>query len=276
MVLDPPRRHRLLVAIVLLGVTVLLLVTDLHRLASSILVRVLAPWMHAQVVAGTREPPASIPLQEQVYRLNALAIELRRQLAEYEDIHAANGLLPPLRTVRARILSHAGHGRHYLEIDAGAVDGIGRDDPVIAGWSLVGLIAGEQSRQSLVQLLTDVDCRVPAAIYRPPTPGEDEAGTREGRWIADCLTVGTGRHDLLAIDCIEPATDVPPGPGLQVLTSGIDGRIPPGLVIGTTATTDPAAAPTGGTGDRIAVVPLRPWGSYHSLLVLTRNNAAAP
>ncbi len=281
----------------LLAISVVLLLTGVHRLLFSHLIAVLEPWRADRVEANTLPGDGhGLDRAERLIRLNAINIVLRRRLREYEDLRRHRDIYAPREPIRSRILArHTREGRHYLEIDAGATDGVRRGSPVLAGWSLIGLVAGERARQSAVQLLTDLECEVPVAIYAPAevAPGEEGEAPRFrlGRWIADGVARGTGSTQRLKVVRIEDRDEFEIEPGMQVLTSGLANRLPAGLVVGTVRSVevpdvrDPARSEpddgmrTGHGEWRVEVQPLRPWGTYHTVLVLVETEgrtAAAP
>lgn len=196
--------------------------------------------------------------REQLIRLSAENVLLRTRLEEYQAIRGETGV-PAERSVvaRGRIVARSLRaGRRYLELAVGAVDGVARGMAVASGWTLVGLVTGVQEGRCLVQLLSDRECRLPAAII----------ATREGgpRLLAEGVLTGTGQRGGLVIEQVEQTGDLVLAPGMAVVTAGSDGRLPAGLVLGTVAEADRA------DGDRwrIAVQSARDAELAESLLVL--------
>jgi rod shape-determining protein MreC len=156
--------------------------------------------------------------------------------------------------VRARIIARTvRQGRRYCELDAGAVDGISIGMAACLGWSLVGAVVGGQEGRSLVQLVSDSESRIPAALL-----------DKEAR-IAEGVLSGSGRRGLLLLDYIEERDGLQVTAGQRVVTAGTDGRFPPGLVLGTVT-----AASRSATADHwhVEVAPLREADSADSLLIL--------
>jgi cell shape-determining protein MreC len=191
----------------------------------------LSPW---QRLWAPPPPPADQVqlLTEQITRLNAENVILRTRLDQYRRIQGEGGY-PPEQVVVARgrvVARTARSGRRYCELDVGGGDGVLRDQPVVAGWTLVGLVAGIRDRRCLVQELTDSECRIPASVF-------------DGRQLlAEGVLAGSGVAGVCQLEGIEPREDLRLLPGMPVVSAGDDGRIPAGLVIGVIATAQ------GGTG----------------------------
>jgi rod shape-determining protein MreC len=111
---------------------------------------------------------------------------------------------------------------HAVEIDKGSDDGIAVGMPVAAGAGLAGRVTQVTHGSATVELLTDPDFRVGVRLA---TTGD--LGTARGQ----------GRDEPLAVDsAINPRTQIPAGTG--VVTSGVDrSAFPPGIPIGTVAST---------------------------------------
>lgn len=196
--------------------------------------------------------------RETLVRLAGENAVLRTRLEEYQAIRGEGGV-PPERVVvaRARILARSQRaGRRYLELGAGAVDGVAKGMAVAAGWTLVGTVAGLSEGRCLVQELCDQQSRVAATIV----------GALEGapKSVAEGVLAGTGRRGGLALEFVEHHPELLLAPGMAVVTAGTDGRLPPGLALGTIA-----AADRGGD-DRwtISVAPGRDPELAESLLIL--------
>jgi cell shape-determining protein MreC len=150
--------------------------------------------------------------------------------------------------------------RRFLELDVGTDDGVVRDLPVCAGWSLAGMIAGVREGRCLVQELGDSESRIPATVM-------------DGRkLIAEGVLVGTGVPGRARLDYIEPRDDLRIDPGMHVVTAGSDGRLPPGLVLGQIAT---AMRGSGAEHWRLDVTLAADASTAESLLVMRVPNAPA-
>lgn len=224
------------------------------------------PWLWGKVAGwlapvkrglagGEASADESAALREQVVRLNAENVLLRTRLGEYAAIRGAGGLpLEQTVVVRARIVARTlREGRRYCEIDAGAVDGVTKGMAACLGWTLTGLVAGVQEGRALVQLVSDGESRIAAALI----DGE--------KVVAEGVLRGTGRRAKLILDYIEDRDGLAIAPGMQVVTAGSDGRLPPGLVLGLVVT-----AVRSSTADHwhVEVAPLREAESADSLLIL--------
>lgn len=196
-----------------------------------------------------------VALREQVIRLNAENVLLRTRLGEYAAIRGAGSVpLEQSVMVRARIVARTlREGRRYCEIDAGAVDGVTKGMAACLGWTLTGLVAGVQEGRALVQLVSDGESRIAAALI----DGE--------KVVAEGVLRGTGHRAKLTLDYVEDRDGLAIVPGMQVVTAGSDGRLPPGLVLGLVVT-----AVRSSTADhwRVEVAPLREAESADSLLIL--------
>lgn len=200
-------------------------------------------------------PDDLVALREQVVRLNAENVLLRTRLDEYAAIRGEGGL-PPEQTVvvRTRIVARTlREGRRYCEIDAGAVDGVTKGMAACLGWTLVGLVAGVQEGRALVQLVSDGESRIAAALVN----GE--------KVVAEGVLRGTGHRAKLTLDYVEDRDGLAITPGMRVVTAGSDGRLPPGLVLGLVVT-----AVRSSTADHwhVEVAPLREAEAADSLLLL--------
>ena len=103
---------------------------------------------------------------------------------------------------------------NVLYINRGSRDGIRTDAPVLSGDGIIGRTVLVSGHQSQVQLITNEDASVGAMLERSHTPG---------------ILRGSGDSllDLRYISNIEPVAV-----GDVVLSSGLDGIFPKGLVIG--------------------------------------------
>jgi len=196
-------------------------------------------WRQMQAALAPRipVPSADAGMAEQLARLQAENVALRGRLAEYLQVRG-EGREDPQRVVvaRGRVVARSLRaGRRYLELDVGAVDGVARGQAVCAGWTLVGLVAGIQDGRCLVQLLTDRETRIPAAILAAANDKNPPDRIAEG------VCAGIGRRRELALLLVGRDGPTPPAVGMAVVTAGGDGRLPPGMVIGRIATLEPGA-----------------------------------
>jgi len=221
---------------------------------------------------GVPESADRTASRELLLRMNAENIELRRRLSEYREVADASGLAASQAVVaRARVTARSlRRGRHFLEIDLGAVDGVEDGMAVGIGWSLIGVVAGEQLGRSLVRLLSDQDSRVAAHLV--PAPSDDGEQLQTLTPLALGVCAGTGERGRLELHFIEDRPGLQVEPGMGVLTAGGSGsQLPPRLVIGTVLSAEREA-----TSDhwRIAVQPLRDARQASTLLILRSQRAA--
>jgi cell shape-determining protein MreC len=238
----PSRSRHLLVASLLLVLSLALVATGVVRSAWLRMSAVLSP----RRSAASPEPATTtleqqlLAAQEQATRLSTENALLRDRLAEYQEIKGEGGVQPPAVVGRGWIFHRSlRQGRRFCELDLGAVDGVEKGMAVVAGWTLIGVVAGISDARCVVQQVTDSESRIPAALYR-------------------------GQDNLLALTFVEDRPGLEVAVGMRVVTAGLAGPLPRGLVLGT------VTAATRATGDhwRIEVGPLRSAETVDSLLVL--------
>jgi cell shape-determining protein MreC len=211
------RRH-LLVALGLTVLTAALVATGAARRVWQWSAGSLGIWQ-ASLVGSDPEAELQAQLQERLIRLNVENVLLRRRLNEYRQIEG-DGHLPPAQVVvaRGRIVARTQRpGRRFCELD---VDGVDRGMPVVLGWTLIGSIAGMQAGRCVVRQLSDMDSRVPAALY------DDQELLAEG------VLRGTGAVDEAALDLVEDRPGLTVVKGQLIVSAGLAG-FPPGLALGT-------------------------------------------
>jgi hypothetical protein len=225
---------------------------------------VVDPWWSSLQAALAPHPQVATVAtasDEQLARLQAENTALRTRLLEYQQIRG-EGRQDPARVVvaRGRVVARSlRSGRRYLELDAGAVDGVARGQAVCAGWTLVGVVAGVQDGRCLVQLITDRESRIPAAILAPGTAQIPPEVLEEG------VASGLGRRHELALEYVSRSGKRAPELGMAVVTGGGDGRQPPGMVLGTISGIEPGAADHW----TITLAPARDGELAESLLVVS-------
>jgi rod shape-determining protein MreC len=176
---------------------------------------------------GPLEPNADVAeLQTRLAELEARVIELEAEnvvLREQEnDLRLLSGLLDYARTQPDHRYAAANViGRDpsaflaYILLDLGSDAGLARGMPVVTNQGLVGAIVELNCCAAKVRLITDPESAVNARLQA----SRDE-GVAVGRF-------GGG----LELDYLSQQATVAPGD--RVLTSGLGGRFPEGLVIGT-------------------------------------------
>ena len=207
---------------------------------------------------------------DEVSRLRIENAELRRRIREYDGINAERGTqINPDQLLRSRIIARSSDaGRHFIHIDAGALEGVHVGDAVLVGWTLIGVVRGEAADHSLVQLITDQDARVAASLYAIELAQGNVAPQYDSP-LALGVVEGRGDPWLLGMGHVEARSRLQVTPGMQVVTSGLDAQIPFGLVVGTVESAD--VSPESDLWE-IRLRPHRLWGSYHSVVVLRSQN----
>jgi rod shape-determining protein MreC len=160
--------------------------------------------------------------QNEQLKLTVKRLELAN--SSYEQIRLENERLRrlldlnkdlPYKTMGARVIARTpSYLANVLYIDKGINDGIRVNSPVISGEGIIGRTILVAKNQSQVQLLTNSDASIGAMVERSRTPG---------------VLSGSGKLslDLLYISNTEEVAN-----GDIILSSGLDGIYPKGLVLG--------------------------------------------
>lgn len=164
-------------------------------------------------------------IQQQNRRLRALlgardALSLKVQFAELMDLDL-------------------GPERHMVILRAGAIDGVREGQILIDEHGVLGQIVRVRPLSSEAILITDLRHAIPVQVERN--------GLR-------AIVYGTGRPNELRIRHLPPGADLRGGD--RLLTSGLGGVFPPGLVVGTVTEIGP-----GERGDFLAAT-IRPAASF--------------
>lgn len=193
-------------------------------------------------------------LEARLMQKDAQLHRLQRQLRSFTD---AQTHVPHLRFAPARVLARGqGPLGDTLIIDRGRLDHIDRHAAALHGHALAGTVFRLAERTALVRLLSS-----PASLVA--------AHTGESR--ETCAVVGRGRGRLRVIFHHVTSTA---RAGEAVLTSGLLGRHPEGLVIGTLAESpQEGAEPNTLEAD---LVPQAPLSAVEDLLLVQRLDGVAP
>lgn len=150
---------------------------------------------------------------------------LTREVARLKEVERENELLRgllefrdknPYRGVAARVVGRdIHHWNQSILINKGGVDGIEKDDPVVAAGGLVGRVREVAPHLSRVLLISDPASGVGGVIQSSRLTGIVKGDSR-GNCIISYLP---RRVEIM--------------PGEKVLTSGLGRIYPPGLLIGT-------------------------------------------
>jgi rod shape-determining protein MreC len=168
-----------------------------------------------------------VGVREENQRLVTRQEELERKLSRMAELEAENNRLtellgkklelPDADVVPARVVA-VGTSTvvRSIRIDVGGSDRVKVGDPVIAGAGLVGRISGTTAGYAEVQLIVDGRSAVGVLIQR----------SRER-----AILRGRGEDKVCSLDYLVRTADVQQGD--QVVTSGIGGTYPSGLLVGT-------------------------------------------
>ncbi len=156
--------------------------------------------------------------------LSASVVELSTRLQTYNDILEENrrlrallGFIPPdeFKIVPTEIIGVSGAGvPNTVLINLGAEDSLMANQTVINRNGVAGRVARVMNNYSVVYLLTEPRCRVAARVKRSREQGIIRYGVSQGMYLDNCPRQG----DVVVGD--------------TVITSGLGGVFPEGLVIG--------------------------------------------
>lgn len=171
---------------------------------------------------------ALVNAQKENRRLAARIQELEQEMAECREIRASNARLETLLnfqssmrmpSVVSRVIGEDSSGWfHTLLIDKGTRDGVERAMPVVAREGLVGHVVESADRTAKVLLITDRNSAVDVLLQESRTKAVLE---------------GVGRHDLCVLKYVPRSETVQKGE--MVITSGLGGIYPKGLLVGNVA-----------------------------------------
>jgi rod shape-determining protein MreC len=157
-------------------------------------------------------------------RLRQAVLQLARLNSNYEQMRQENIRLRrlmslpesvPLQTIGARVVARTPlFLSNVIYINRGFKDGIRNDSPVLSGGAIVGRTVMVVGHLSQVQLITNPDASVGAMLEKTRTPG---------------VLRGSGKA-LVDLNYITNTEQVQPGD--IVLSSGLDGVFPKGLMVG--------------------------------------------
>jgi rod shape-determining protein MreC len=166
-----------------------------------------------------------VHLREENDQLRERVIELERQNAELTEIAVANerlrGFLSftkkiPKPTLPAELIGEdASSWFRTITINKGKIDGVDRGMVVVAAGGLVGHVTNTSRDVSKVLLITDYNSSVDAICQKSRARG----------------IVQGKKGDLCDLNYVARREDV--SLGERVITSGLGGRFPKGLIVGT-------------------------------------------
>jgi len=184
----------------------------------------------AGVLSGVRSTwedyVALVHAQKENRRLSARIQELEQEMAECQELRASNQRLGALLdfqssvrlpSVASRVIGEDSSGWfHTLLIDKGQKDGVERAMPVVARQGLVGHVVESAERTAKVLLIIDRNSAVDVLLQESRTKAVLE---------------GVGRQDLCVLKYVPRSETVQKGE--RVITSGLGGIYPKGLLVGT-------------------------------------------
>jgi rod shape-determining protein MreC len=242
------------------GVPLLELVTfgafsEVQRAASSVIGGVHNAWTGYVNLRGVRSENVELK-----HQLGELQVQIQQERAAAQRAHQLEALLGfqqqlDTKTTAAGVIG-AGASPDFrtATINKGSSDGLKANMAVIAPNGVVGRIVTLAPRASKLQLLVDRNAGAGALVERSRAQG---------------VVVGTG-EDLLGMKYVSGVADVKTGD--TIVTSGIDGIYPKGLVIGKVESVDKG----NGIYKIIRVRPSVDFNRLEDVLVVTTPPAAAP
>ncbi len=200
---------------ILLKRWILVASTPFIDISSTISRAVLHGWRNYVWLRGARdenerlqETVRQLSLRERALHESELENRRLQQLLEFRDSHS-------FATLGAHVVGRVpGFLSNVTYVDRGTESGIVVDQPVVSDIGIVGRIVLVARNHSQVQLMTNPDASVGVMVERTRTPG---------------VLRGTG-NPLLELDYISNTEQV--NAGDVVVTSGLDGVFPKGLLVG--------------------------------------------
>ncbi len=184
--------------------------------------------------------------------LKAELEQLRQEITSYREAAIENRRLRALLNMRqsmsARMIVANVVGfdlspwKAVIKIDRGRKDGVKKDMPVLTGAGVIGRVFEVSPSFSQVILLTDYDSRIAALIQRNRARG---------------ILKGQGRSSC-TLEYVGKGVDVEPGD--RVITSGLDGIFPKGLLLGEVEEVSP-----GPSGDLFQTIKVRPYSKLDTV-----------
>jgi rod shape-determining protein MreC len=229
--------------------------SEVQRAASSLSGGVHNAWTGYANLRGVRSENQQLKQQ-----VGELQVQIQQERAAAQRAHQLEALLGfqqqlQLKTVAAGVIG-AGASPEFrtATINRGSGDGLAVNMPVIAPTGLVGRIVTLAPRAAKIQLVVDRNFGAGALVERSRAQG---------------VVLGTG-EDLLQMKYVTGVADVRAGD--TIVTAGVDGIYPKGLVIGRVESVD--------KGNGIyKVVRVRPTADFNRLedvLVVTTPPETAP
>lgn len=259
---EPEGRKDLVVSLLFLGLAGMLMILpfeDQERISSALRESVLAPFIGIQE-AMAHARVRSVEVSELQARLDSAVAVLSDQRALREENRRLRELLA-LREwagpgfVSATVVRPGTPGSEsMLVLHAGSGDGVAVHDPVITADGLVGVVRGVSAGSAVAMDWTHPDFRASVMTEDGRAYGIVEPGQEPFRTVDRLLLTGVPYHTTLA-------------EGVPVLTSGLGGVYPRGILVGTV---EEVAEVEAGWRRSYWVRPSARPGSVTHILVLTR------
>lgn len=224
-------------------------------------------------------------------------IILRRQMDEFqmriqalveENARLRAGLpslpWPQVEVVSAQIIALSpSEDFKVITINRGSTAGIRYGMPVVTGAGVVGKIIGAGNDRNVaptsatVLLLTDPRCRIDALVYRyqPPSGAPAPDATcpwNPANWQQTRVRgVVQGDYDKLILKYVARDADIKAGD--RVISSGLGGVFPKGLLIGTVTSVTPPAV---GISPYVEVQPAVNFDTLEEVMVIIQKGASSP
>lgn len=189
-------------------------------------------------------------LKDRLLRLGLENQALRETALENERLRSLLGLSAPpdFRPVAAELIGvEATHRPTEITVNRGSQDGIRRNLPVVHLNGLVGKVVDATPDATVIQLLFDPGCRVAARDQRSRVLG----------------IVKWKSGPYLSLENVSPSDDVAPGD--TIVSSGLGGIFPEGLVVGTVRT---VSADTTSIFRKIELVPTVGFSALDEVFIL--------
>lgn len=158
-------------------------------------------------------------LKLQIQQLQSMLVRIDEVTAENDRLRALHGYSEqiPYDVIAARVVARDAQGwRDHIVIDKGTSHGVQRNSAVLGLGGLVGRVTSASLSSSVVMLISDPQSSVSGRVQ----------GNR-----ALVVVEGTSRTDgLISFECLESGDKVQVGD--LIVTSGLGGVFPPGLLIG--------------------------------------------
>ncbi len=157
-----------------------------------------------------------------LHQREAQIADLRRRLAELD---AARERVPDQNIVAARVVRLGPDNTlDTFTIDVGTRDGIAQGQAVVVGEAVAGIVARAEADASLVLSLASTGCYLSARI------GEPGGSVDRPRLLGAVRGIGAGDVAAVIFSSATAAKE-----GWIAMTSGLEGTIPEGLIVGTLA-----------------------------------------